>query len=344
MMMTKTINRALRGLAIMLAAAAAACSGPKEFKIEGEIEGAPTMNLYVKYFSGDAVQRGVTPAENGKFSFVAPAPTPAIVVILDNEGKVLGRAYAKNGDKIKMTLSRTNPFKISISGTPENEAWALALNQWSDSIMNASPTKVNEMIEQYAGEHGGDIVSALLFATLYDCSANPMRADSVLNSISASEPESLPLLAPINTLLFRYLDSAFVRPVDTIRYRPVEQDTALVFTPKAKASLLVFTSDRYDRLDSLTYRLKELRKKKPEVEVLDIMLVADTNTWKRNVRLDSATWEQGWIPGGIYGADIDKLGLSRTPFFIVIDKEGKQYLRTDSLAKARVAVDSLLAR
>lgn len=342
--MKKIIKTALQCLAFMLVVAAVGCSAPKEFKIEGEIEGAPTMNLYVKYFSGDAVQRGVTPAENGKFSFVAPAPTPAIVVILDNEGKVLGRAFAKNGDKIKMTLSRNNPCKISLSGTPENEAWALALNQLADSIMGASPAKVNGIVERYSAEHGGGIVSALLFATLYDYSVNPMRADSVINSISSASPEALPLLAPVNTLLIRYLDSAFVRPVDTIRYRPIEQDTALVFTPKAKASLLVFTSDRYDRLDSLIYHLKDLKKKKSELDVLDIMLTADSNTWKRNVRLDSATWQQGWIPGGLYGADIDKLGLPRTPFFIVIDKEGKQFLRTDTLRNARAAIDSLLAR
>ena len=316
----------------------AACGRADSFEVSGQIAEGSTINLYVRYYTGAEVRQGVTPADQGKFSFHASTPQPAIVEILDNEDKILGRAYVANGDKISVTLDRANPYRSVVRGTADNEEWSAFLNSHADSLRLGRPELTNALVERYSAEHPGEMVPVLLFATLYDASIDPHRADSVMRSLSA-EAHAQTLLLPMSTALARFADVDLSMPVRSIAYRSL--DSTSVFKPTKAATVLAFCNSNYygPQRDSLVYAMRQAEKNK-RLEVCEIMFAPDSLSWRSRTRLDSLD-RQGWVPAGVYSADIDALAIPRLPYFIVLDSVGGQALRTADFARAAVVADSL---
>ncbi len=329
----------LKIIALVALTALAACKDKTHFIIEGDVAGQKSMNLYMRYYGNEHVNTGVTAVTDGKFTFQGFSATPTIVEIMDNDRNVLGRVYIVNGEKVNVKMDRNNPWVFQASGGKHNEQWSEAIRD-NAGPLSAGGAEANTAIEEYIAAHPEDMASSLLFISLYDYSVDPSRADSVAESIDAqlrpgylfdqyaTQMNALPVQAPS----YR---------VDTLRYRPYKKDTVAYFTPKSKASLLAFTNDKCNRVDSIVPKYKEIAKKK-NLEVLDIMLVPDTSMWKRMTRTDSATWTQGWAPGGIYALSIDSLAIPSLPFYIVVDTAGVQHYRGASLAIAQDTIDSLL--
>lgn len=316
----------------------AACGSADSFEVSGTVAGGSTMNLYTRYYTGAEVRQGVTPADQGKFSFKASTSQPAIVEILDNEDRTLARAYVANGDKITVTVDRANPYRSVVKGTGVNEAWSAFLNAHADTLRLGRPEIANALVEQYSAEHPGEMVPVLLFATLYDASADPLRADSVMRSLSA-DALAQELLLPMSTALSRFADADLSAPVSSIAYRSL--DSASVFRPTKAASVLVFCNSSYygPERDSMVYAMRQAEKNK-RLEVCEIMFAPDSLSWRARTRLDSLG-RQGWVPAGVYSADIDALAIPRLPYFIVLDSAGGQALRTADFAKAAAYADSL---
>lgn len=316
----------------------AACGSADSFEVDGKIADGSTINLYVRYYTGSEVRQGVTPADQGKFSFSASAPQPAIVEILDNENKILGRAYVANGDKLTFTIDRANPYRTTVRGSADNEAWSAFLNAHADTLRLGRPRLTNALVEQYSAEHPGELVPVLLFATLYDASVDPWRADSVMLSLS-TEARAQALLLPMSTALARSVSADACAPVTGIAYRSL--DSASVFKPVKAASVLVFCSSNYygPGRDSLVYAMRQAEKNK-RLDVCEIMFAPDSLSWRSRTRLDSLS-RQGWVPAGVYSAGIDRLAIPRLPYFIVLDSAGAQALRTADFAEAVAEADSL---
>lgn len=307
--------------------------------MEGRIAEGSTINLYVRYYTGTEVHKGVTPADQGKFSFLSSTPQPTIMEILDNEDKILGRAYVANGDKISLVVDRANPYRTTVKGTAINEEWSKFLNANADSLRLGRPELTNTLVEQYSAEHPGEMVPVLLFATLYDASLDPLRADSVMRSLSA-EPMAQTLLLPMSTALVRFASNDYNAPVSTISYRSA--DSASVFKPEKPASVLVFcASNNYGpERDSLVYAIRQAEKNK-RLEICEIMFAPDSLSWRSRTRFDSIA-HTGWVPAGVYSADIDALAIPRLPYFIVLDSAGRQVLRTTDFAQATALADFIL--
>lgn len=334
------IRRMLQWIVCACGLLVAACGGADSFVVDGQIAEGSTINLYVRYYTGSEVRDGVTPADQGKFSFRASTPQPTIVEILDNESKILGRAYVANGDKITMTLDRANPYRTTVKGTAVNEEWAAFLNAHADSLRAGRPGYANALVEQYSAEHPGEMVPALLFATLYDASIDPQRADSVMRSLS-TDPHAQTLLLPMSTALARFAEVDFTAPVKSITYRSLDT-VATVFKPTKPASVLAFCASNYygPERDSLVYAMRQAEKDKG-LELCEIMFAPDSLSWRSRTRLDSLA-HQGWVPAGIYSEGVDELAIPRLPYFIVLDSDGRQALRTSDFARAAACADSLI--
>lgn len=315
------------------------CKDKTKFTIDGEVAGQQSMNLYMRYYGNERVNTGVTAVTDGKFSFAGASEKPTVVEIMDNERRVLGRVYIVNGEKVDVKLDRNNPWTFSAQGGQFNAEWSAAVRA-NAGPLSAGGIEGNEAIEGYIAEHPGDIVSSLLFTTLYDYSVDPQRADSVAQSIDA-EVRTGYLFDRYATQMMAYKPRAKEYRIDTLRYRPYKNDTVAYFTPSSKAALLAFTNEKCNRKDSIVPAYKELAKK-PKLELLDIMLMPDTAAWKRMTRTDSATWTQGWAPGGVYALTIDSLAIPSFPFFIVVDTAGVQQYRGSSLTDAKAKIETLL--
>lgn len=324
---------------IGLMAAATSCTDNTYFTIDGEVAGKQSMNLYMRYYGDERLNTGVTAVTEGHFTFKGSSVDPTVVEIMDNEKRVLGRVYITNGEKINVKLDRNNPFLLEAKGGKYNEEWTAFLRE-NASTLAEGKSVLNNLLEEYIAQHPDNLVSSLLFTTIYDYSIDPIRADSIANMIM---PEARPsyLFDQYATQMNAFNAKALSIKVDSLRYRPYQRDTLAFFRPKSKASLLSFTNDKSSRKDSIVPQLKEVSKKKG-LTILDYMLVADTSMWKRLTRTDSATWVQAWAPGGVYALSLDQLGIPDLPFFIVVDTAGVQHYRGADIMEAVDAINVLL--
>lgn len=325
--------------ALLLTEAMAACGDSESFTVEGRLEDNATMNIRYIYYTNGVLNRGVTASRGGKFEFKGMSPTPTILEITDNDYRPLGRLYISNGNRIECTLTRGNPNAIKVSGSDVNSRWAGFLNENVDALKG---TGRNRTVEQYVAAHPDDIVSTLLMLTVYDSSGNALRADSVMSSINQDKRPAI-LVEGYNSMLQRLVAQTATEAVVPIPYFS-RRDSLVTFNPAARPwSLFVLSDEMSGRGDSIVPTLRRISRLKdgPRIQIVDISTDRDTVRWHRSTLSDSAVWKQGWVAGSLASSGIDRLGIPRLPYFIVIDSTGTQALRTGSASKTENFISGL---
>lgn len=315
-----------------VAAALCGCGDDERFRVAGTIEGNPTMNLRVSWYSDGAAHALITAARAGEFELQGSAPAGTVLEIADYENRLLGRTYVANGQELTLRLDRDNPRRIEASGNDAAAEWADFLRANAD----ASGAAVNSAIADYIGSHPDRLVSTLLLTCDYDAAADPFGADSLMQLIvPAARPAAL--TESFNFLLQRMVQAGASEPVVPFRYL-ARNDSLRIFRPSdAPFSLLAMVNNRTGRADSVLPALKELVGRR-HLAILEISLDSDSAEWKRNTRRDTATWTQTWGAAGFAARGIAPLAVPAVPYFIVCDSAGRQLLRTGSVA---VLTDSL---
>ncbi len=319
-------------LLVLAMVATHGCSDTSKFTVAGHVAGDPSMNLYMRYYSNGRINTGVTAVTEGDFEFAGNAPDPTLIEVMDNERRVIGRVYIANGDNATMEINRANPLlsRSESKREPINRRWSDVVNENAETLANK--TQANTFIEHYIKDHPDDMVSALLFASLYDYHADPVHACRLAMELPAKLRQGF-LFGPFFTQMSMLGDSTVYAPIDSLRYRPYDNREPVTFVPSECPTLIAITNERSNRSDSVVPRLKQLAEEK-KVRILDLALAQDSGTWKRITRRDTATWIQGWAPGGIYARGIDRLGVPGMPYYIVIDARGNQHYRGADLTAA----------
>jgi len=328
------------GISAVLCLAAVACTNNEQFRVNGTIEGNPTINLRIGYYADGAYRTQITAAREGEFEFFGSARQPAVVDIYDYDYRLLGRVYARNGQTLDVKLARSNPFDITVSGDDISSQWADFLRQNVDSLQAGGST-ANSVIARYIDSHRDNILSTLLLTTAFDSAIQPELADSLLAMI---EPTARPstLTDGYNYLLQRVVSETASEPVLPIRYLD-GKDSVRTFSPADKAYSIIIMSDADSwRTDSVVPLIRRIEKEKiKNLAVLDLGLDTEYGEWKRYTMPDSAEWTQAWVPGGPVAASVERLAVPRLPYYVVCDSTGAQLLRTPWASVAGKYVKSL---
>lgn len=333
------MNRITHIFLAALMLAAAACSDADQFRVNGTIEGKPTQNLRILYYSDGAYRTGITAVREGEFEFFAKSTQPAILEITDYEYRPLARLWVQNGTNYTVTIDPAKPYSTHIEGGDVNRRWTDFLRANGDSI---AAGRSNSVVSRYIADHPDDVLSAILF-TCYYTAADPLDADSIIGLIS---PQARPasLLDSYTTLSQRLISENAHSAIDSIGYLTRADTLSTTATDEAPYTLIALTKATPFRADSLVPALRKLLANK-RVAVVDIGVEPDTLDWKRATAADSAyrhkNWHQGWVAAGIAAPAPARLGIPRTPYFIVCDSTGAQLLRTPHLAHALTLLTSL---
>lgn len=320
----------------------AACSADDQFRVNGSIEGKPTMNLRAGYYADGKYKTVITAVREGEFEFFGDAGQPSILEITDYDYRPIARLYVRNGQTYEIGLEQGKPYSVKASGNAENERWSAFLRENAEAL---AARKGNSLIESYIAGHPADVVSTLLLLTEYDASGRPFMADSLLASI---DPDARPAFLTDGYGFMAQRVSHAVASADVLPLRYIDtRDSLMNFNPASQPYSLIALSLRESaRRDSVVKTLRSLsRKYTPRrLGILDFSLDADTMVWKRGIRADSASWKQGWVPGGVAGMTIDALGAPALPYLIVCDSTGRQLLRTPYAGVAEKYLNSLLSK
>lgn len=315
---------------------AVACGHPETFRVEGEIEGAPSINLRVVYIGQQGVRSAITVSREGKFSFEGTSPKPVLVEIYDNDYRIIGRLVAENGQDIKLHLDRDNPYRISAKGNDLSRQWAEWLNSRADSLADASPDTRNAIIARYVTANTSSPVAALLMMTEYDASGQrAATADSLLNLIDDDARLNI-ITAGLADQLAHVSSATSHAPVRPFTYVMTGNRRGVFKPSDARLSMIAVCSDGRNN-DSITDMLRSLRPhiSQGRLQIIELSTAQDTASWRRNLMTDSTVWVQAWIGGSVASSALGPLGLPRLPYFIITDSAGQQLWRGASIQSAR---------
>lgn len=316
--------------------ATASCGHPDSFRVEGEIEGKPTINLRVVYMSQQGIRTAITASRDGKFSFEGSSARPTMVEIYDNEYRLLGRIVAENGQDIELTLDRNNPYKITAKGNDLSKKWAEWLNQHADSLSSADADTRNAMVARYVAANPADGLSALLMLTEYDASGRRAQmADSLFNTIDDDARLNI-ITGGMAAQLARVSSATSHAPVKPFSYILTGNRRGVFKPSDARLSMIAVCAET-EKNDSIMHMLRSLRPhiSRGKIQVLELSTAADTAAWRRALITDSATWTQAWVGGSIGSSALEPLGLPTLPYFIITDSAGHQLWRGASIESAR---------
>lgn len=323
-------------LTVLLALLAAACSNSEQFRVNGTIEGKPTLNLRATYYADGTLRNVITACREGEFEFFGTARNPAILEITDYDYRPLARLLVRNGETYKVTIDMSDRFKTTADGNDITRRWTAFLRDNADALRNDN----RKTIADYIAAHPADMLSTLLLTTEYRID-DAVEADSLMAAI---DPEARPsfITESFNFMLQRLVNERALAPVDTLHFFDGHDNLKSIVAEKPH-TLVVLSEHSPYRTDSLLPVLRRLAKRHGEksLAIADISLDTDTLEFKRSVRTDSATWKQGWLPGGVAASGIASLGIPSLPFFIVCDSTGMQLLRTRSAGEAEKYLNSL---
>ena len=319
----------------------AACSNNEQFRVNGTIEGDPTLNLRVGWYADGSYHSLITAAREGKFEFFCTANQPAVVAICDNDSRILARIYAKNGETFDLKL-KNDPYQLTVDGNDISKRWATFLRENADELRQ-SPRAANEAIARYVIAHPDDLLSSLLLVNNYYAAIDPLKADSLLSLLT---PQARPsaITESFNYSLSRLVTGSAAGEIASFPYRD-RRDSLRYFNPhNAPLSFLAVSMWDDYRIDSVVPALRRLTRKSAnrELKVLDYSAELDTIGWRELLQEDSVHWDCGWAPGGITARGLDKLGLQRIPFFIVADSTGRQLYRGSSVGEAEKLINTFL--
>ena len=319
------------------------CGEATTFTVEGKISDVGVQNMRAIYYADGAVNVLVVPVKDGAFEFEANATEPTMVELFSTNKVLLGRGYVYPGDNIECVLYKSAPYKAKISGNEISERWSKFLLENSEVLESNDTKKINVLVESYINSNKTDLLSTLLLLTEYVTPNNEPMAAKLLAAISPdARPQSL--IEGYEALLNRSTSVKANEKLGMISfYSSVDSLKSIV--AHSSSYIVVAFSDKDTRNEGeIIDSLRALRERyhNRRLQIADISLDIDTTVWKKSIKNDSATWQQGWVVGAVSSHSIDRLGINRLPFYIVADSTGKQLYRGTSIIDASNEVNKVL--
>ena len=327
--------------ALMMIFLLSSCGNSTTFTAEGSIKDLGTQNMRVVYYS-NGVQLLTVPVKDDKFNFEANIEVPTIVEFYTSNRSLLGRAYVSPGDDIECVFQKGSPSRAKVEGNDVSERWSKFLNDNIETFARGNIDNINSLIAQYITAHKDDILSTILLVSEYITSENNEEATKLLSSISAeARPESL--IDSYEALLDRGNNIKAREKIAMTSYYSSSDSLATFVPHKSSYSILAFSNEPSRKSANISEDMRSLREEYSDkrLQVIEISLDLDTATWKKSIKPDSATWQQGWVVGGASAHSIDRLGISRLPFYIVADSTGIQLYRGNSAEDAKKEIENL---
>lgn len=314
--------------------------GKNEFEMEFHLSQEVTENYNVIYYATDVkggkTVQAVASVREGICLLKGVTKRPTLVYITPRRSFLPLVVMADRGEKVEISGGGNDPLKWEVKGNEINEEFS----QWREENMSVLSSQnadsVNMAVKNYVETHSAQPLSALLMLLYYDRRLDEREYTTLMASLKgkAREPRwndlvarsdrlnpSLSYPASLNNMVMRSSN----RKGDTLKI-DYENPVMIAFWQNGG-------TDKKEMVDSL----KALEKEFPDSVLLlaDICLDVDSVAWKSSIKRDSLeVTKRFWAPMGMNDATVLKFKVPSLPFFIVFDKEGKQYYRGGVLSEA----------
>lgn len=329
------MSRKIFPLYILAVILLAAC-GSKGFSLEFSLPAATDTNYTVRYYASD--KRGGMTVESvviiakGKGSIKCPAIKPCLLYLYTGSAAPLA-IFAERGDKITVEGKSADPYAWTIGGNDIN----LRLSQWRNdnakTLAANNPDSTNLAVARFVMNNPEAEIAPIL----------------LLTSFSRNDDETL-----FRRLWQRLPDQGTAREWARMAAR-ADMPDGIIHTPgrlrsmamrslangidticpdSVKATILFFWNNgldnRKETFDSIKALVREFSDSASRV-IADVCLDPDSLGWRSPLRSDSLEKVvRMWAPAGMADPRLMRLGVTRSPFYIVFSPDGHQRYRGDN--------------
>lgn len=331
--------KSVRNILICMAVLMSAC-GKKEFTVEFELPADVNANYTAIYYASD--KKGGVTIENvavvtaGKGSLRCPTVNPALLFLYTGNGIPL-TVYAGRGDRIKVTGEGRDPWSWTVDGNDVNVSLSAWRNANAATLAKNIPDSTNRAVARYVTANPESEISPLLLLTAYSRNDDETGFRRLWQSLRGDA-----LTAPWTRLAARadIPDGHAATPgrLRSIVLRSLANGIDTIRPDSAAATFLFFWNSGYDRRGQTIDSIRALAKEFPDSAsrmIADVCLDPDSLSWRAPLRRDSLSGvARMWVPAGLADTRLMRLGVTRSPFFIVFSRDGHQRYRGDDSGEA----------
>lgn len=356
--LTRMIGRALICMAIICTLSGCTKS---QFKIRFEFPKTYQGNYLLTYYAWDSKKgfwvEATAAVQEGKAEIDAFTSRPTLVYISEASSPSNCIAvYAEKGDEIVLSGDNPDMLTWSVKGNKLSERWsawrnanAAALRE-GRSMADDSEGRKEKAVAEFVKANPGDKLSAYILLTEYNRQSDPEGFLKLWNSLDdkakTSKVTEIAGSADLIGMAFQ-IDSkgnlAMVKEKKlsplVVRSKSNGLDT-LRFSKSGGSFLYFYTNNSENRranVDSVKALVKQYPDSAKRI-IADISFEADSIAWTSHLRSDSVVKAvRAWMPRGVADRDAIRMGVSRTPWFIVTDKTGTQIYAGSDISKALAA-------
>ena len=335
------------GVLALVLSVAVSCSKQSKFTINGTLDGLGAQNIHFSYIVDDqTVEDKSQPAINSTFEIQGESDGDAVVEIYDSHFGLITRVYiAEGGGKMQVTGKVKEPFTVKVSGNDVAERWSKWTAEHSDLLRSGNSKAIEKEVENYAKQNPKDVLSGLLLT--YQCAnhdnlermtklleglGDKVKSNAVMRRLGAM---SDPTFSDSKRLRSQRVQNFLMYSIaDSIKQFNVSQ---------SRASLIYFWAVNNVNYSEDIEQIKRLKERKGErVQIADIALLDDSLIWKRHLKSTPAPWPgRFWGLGGVLNYYVKNMGVTSTPYVLVVDSLGCQFYHGTSVDDAIKEIDKI---
>ena len=310
-----------------------------QFEIDFEFPKDHIGNYLLTYYAWDS--RGgrwieqTASIQEGVASVGCITRLPTLVYITDASSSNSMILYAERGDRIRISGEGKDMKDWSVKGNSLSERWSA----WRKEAYGVKDDRkaFEKSIEDYVRKNTSDPLSAILLLTEWNRRDNPAgflrlwnyidsdaRSQQLVEMCGATDLLGVEFTATAEGKLAYAKDAA----LKSLMVRSLDNGLDTLKFNKAKGTLLYFFSENNSARQETVDTLKSLVKLYPDSTkriLSDIYVDSDSMTWMGAIRRDSLKGVvRAWQPYGLGEDDMVKLGVTRLPWYIVKDKNGRE--------------------
>lgn len=343
------MTRSASYILIIIAAMLTACSGKHftiEFSLPADMDDHFTTICYASDKRGGMTLESVAVISKGKGSLKVPSVKPALLYLYAGSGIPIV-IYAERGDNIKVAGNDKNPYSWTVGGNEINEELSAWRNSNASTLRKNIPDSTNLAVARFIMSNPESSISPLLLLTAFSRHDD----ETLFRRLWLGLPDREQARKWARLVARADIPDGHA-PVPgriiSLAFRSLTNGTDTIHPDSVKATLLFFWNngleDRRPTFDSIKALAREFPDSASRT-IADICLDPDSLGWRSPLRSDSLTKvTRMWVPAGMADRKIMRLGVTSSPFYIVVSPDGHQRYRGDNRDKAFKAFRSLAGK
>lgn len=307
-----------------------------EIKLEFELPEQVNEAYNMTYYASDKVKgwytETVAAVQKGKLKMILYTRNPTIVFIMGSGSIPRAAFYAERGNKIRIE-GDGDPLSWNIKGNKITEQWSEWRLDNRDALSSNDPKLINKAVVNFVRKNNDNPLSTLLLLIYYDRRYDESGFMKLWNTLKdeALKPKWMELVsrndllkdAPVSTqspgtMIVHSYDNG----IDTLR-------TGL------HPTILFFWRDNDSEHNDGIALIRDLASEFPDSMrriIADVCFDPDSLAWGSRVREDSLRKVvRAWNFHGETDSLMMRIGVNRTPWYIVVGDKGKiKYSGEDS--------------